>query len=116
MGQLTGRAFITAGGKRLASKPGAKAAYGNPERKAELGDQGVLGYRETPTVPFVECTIPHSADTSLAELAAMIDVTVSFDTDTRRSYVYRNAWTANALEISGGDISVRFEALSCEEV
>ena len=75
MGQLTGRAFITVAGKRLASKEGAKLGFGNLERTAELGDQGVLGYKEKPTVPFVECTVEHSADMSLQEFADMVDVT-----------------------------------------
>lgn len=116
MGQLTGRAFITAGGKRLASKEGSKLGFGNMERTAELGDSGVLGYKEKPSIPFVECTIAHSADISLAEFADMVDVTVSFDTDSKRSFVLRNAWNAKALEMDKGDISLRFEAMSCEEV
>lgn len=116
MGQLTGRAFVTVAGRRLASKEGAKLGFGNLERTAELGDQGVLGYKEKPTVPFVECTIAHSADTSLRELADMVDVTISFDTDTRKSYVLRNGWCAKALELDKGDLALRFEAMSCEEV
>lgn len=116
MGQLTGRAVIVAGGKRLASKEGAKLGYGNLERKAELGDQGVLGYKETPTVPYVECTVPHDANTSLQELADMVDVTVSFDTDSKRSFVLRNAWLAKSLELDKGDLALRFEGMSCEEI
>ena len=49
-----------------------------------LPAQGVLGYKEKPSVPYVECVIPHSADTSLRELADLVDVPISFDTDTRR--------------------------------
>lgn len=116
MGQLTGRAFITVGGKRLATKEGAKLGFGNLERTAELGDQGVLGYKEKPSVPYVECVIAHSADTSLRELADLVDVPISFDTDTRRSFVLRQGWCAKALEMDKGDISLRFEAMSCEEV
>lgn len=116
MGQVTGRAFVTAGGKRLASKEGAKLGFGNMERTAEMGEAGVLGYKEKPSVPFIECTIAHTADTSLSEFADMVDVTVSFDTDTKRSFVLRNAWNAKALEMDKGDISLRFEAMSCEEV
>lgn len=116
MSHKTGRAFITVGGKRLASKEGAKLGFGNLERTAELGDAGVLGYTEKPTVPFVECTIKHDEDTSLQEFADMVDVTVSFDTDTRRSYVLRNAWCAKALEMDKGDVALRFEGISCEEV
>lgn len=116
MGQLTGRAFITVAGRRLASKEGAKLGFGNLERSAEMGDAGVLGYKEKPTVPFVECTVAHSADMSLQEFADLTDVTVSFDTDSRRSFVLRNAWNAKALELDKGDVSLRFEGMSCEEV
>jgi hypothetical protein len=114
--QLTGRAFITVAGKRLGSKDGAKLGYGNPERTGETGDSGVLGYREKTTIPFVECVIPHKADVSLKELAGITDATISFDTDTKKSFVLRGAWCAKPLEIDKGDISLRFEALNCEEV
>lgn len=116
MGQLTGRAFISVAGKRLASKEGAKLNIGAMERTGETGDAGVLGYSEKPTIPSVECRIKHDANTSLQEYADMVDVTVSFDTDTRRSYVLRNAWRAGNVEMENGEVSLRFEAMSCEEV
>lgn len=116
MGHNTGRAFVTVAGKRLASKEGAKLGFGNMERTADMGDAGVLGYKEKPSVPYVECTIAHNADTSLQELADIVDATVSFDTDTKRSYVLRNAWSAKVLEMDKGEVAVRFEGLSCEEV
>lgn len=116
MGQLTGRSFIAVAGRRLASKPGAKIGFGNLERKAEIVDSGVAGYRETPTVPYVECVIPHDSNVSMREFADMVDVTVSFDTDSKRSFVLRNAWLAKSLELDGGDVSLRFEGMSCEEV
>lgn len=116
MGQLTGRAFVVVGGRRLKSKEGAKLGMGNLERTADLGDQGVLGYVEKPSVPYVECTIRHDADTSLTELANLVDVTVSFDTDTGRSFVLRNAWNAKPIEMDKGEVALRFEGMSCEEV
>lgn len=116
MSHLTGRAFITAGGRRLPSKEGAKLGFGNVERTAELGDAGVLGYREKPTVPYIECTIAHSSDTSLREFADMVNVNVSFDTDSGRSFVLRNAWSAKAIEMDKGDVALRFEGMSLEEV
>lgn len=116
MGQLTGRAFISAGGKRLASKEGAKIDIGAIERTGEVGDGGVLGYKEKPTLPYVECTIEHDANTSLQEFADMVDVTVSFDTDTKRSFVLRNAWRAGPIAMDKGTVALRFEGMSCEEV
>ena len=116
MGQLTGRAFITVAGKRLASKPGAKLDIGATERTGEVGDSGVLGYTEKLGIPSVECEIPHDANTSLQEYADMVDVTISFDTDSRRSYVLRNGWRAGKIVLDKGVVSLRFEAMSCEEV
>lgn len=116
MGHLTGRAFISVGGKRLASKEGAKLDIGAMERTGESGDSGVLGYKEKTGLPFVECTIAHSAETSLQEFADMVDVTLSFDTDTKRSFVLRNAWRAGKVGMDKGDVALRFEAMSCEEV
>jgi hypothetical protein len=113
--QLTGRCFITVAGKRLGSKEKAKMGYGNPERKGVTGDTGVLGYQENTTVPFIECVIPHKYDVSLKDLAAIKDATISFSTDTGRSYVFTNAWCAKSLELDGGDVSLRFEAMACEE-
>lgn len=116
MGKMTGRAFITAAGKRLASKEGAEIDIGAPERKAVVGDAGVLGYTETPTVPYVECTIQHDSETSLQEFGDMVDVNVSFDTDSGKSYVIRNAWRAGNIKMAKGEVKLRFEGMSCEEV
>lgn len=112
----TGRVYITVGGRRLKSKEGAKINIGGPERTGEVGDAGVLGYTEKDTIPFVECVIKHDSDTSLREFQAMTDVTISADTDSGRSYVYRNAWFAKGNEIDKGEVSLRFEAMSCQEV
>jgi hypothetical protein len=116
MGQLTGRAFITVGGRRLASKEGAKLNIGALERTGVVLDTGVGGYTEKATVPYVECTIKHDANTDLAEYADMVDVGVFFDTDTGRSFVLNNAWRAGNIEMTDGDVSLRFEGMSCNEV
>ena len=114
--QNTGRIYVTVAGRRLKSKDGAKINIGGPERTGETGDGGVLGYTEKDTLPIIECTIKHDSDLSMREFQDLIDVTISADTDTGRSYVYRNAWCAKCHEIDKGEVSVRFEAMSCEEV
>lgn len=46
----------------------------------------------------------------------MVDVNVMFDTDTGRSFVLNNAWRAGKVEMTNGEVSLRFEGMSCQEV
>jgi hypothetical protein len=116
MGQLTGRAYITVSGQRLASKDGAKLNTGAVERTGVVLDTGVGGYTEKDTVPFVECTLHHDADTDLSFFADLVDANVMFDTDTGKSFVLSDAWRAGTIEMTNGEVSLKFEGMSCEEV
>ena len=114
--QCTGRVAITIGGNRLTSKEGAKLKYNDKTRETVLGDAGVLGYSEKTDAPEITCTIAHKKGISLAAFEAMNDETVSFDADTGASFVLRNAWCADALELTNGEVSLRFVGMKCEEV
>jgi len=114
--QLTGRVFITVKGKRLRSKEGSTLKYSDFSREGVTADTGVAGFTEKTEIPGVECVIAHAADISLAEFQAIKDETVSFDTDTGRSFVLSPAWTAGALELSKGEVKLTLQAMKCEEV
>lgn len=116
MSQVTGRVFITLGGKRIASKEGATLKYGGIEREAVVADTGVVGPQEKITVPEIDCTVVHTKEVSLKELQAIKDATMSFDTDTGASFVLRSAFYASGLELSKGELKVKFQAIECEEV
>lgn len=113
---LTGRAFITMKGKRLRTREGATLKFGGLAREGQTADTGVAGYSEKVVIPRVECTIIHAADVSLKEIADINDETISFDTDTGRSFVLTGSWCADAPELSKGDVKTAFEAIKCEEV
>lgn len=116
--QLTGRAFIKLNGNLLRSKEGAKLNLGGVNRPPVTGDTGVHGYTERPVAPWIECTISHGADTNLQELADFRDGSVSFETDTGKSYVLREAWCENPPELTTGEgeVTLRFSGMSAEEV
>lgn len=116
MAQVTGRVYITVAGKRLRSKEGAKLKYSDFSREGVTADTGVAGYKEKTEVPEVECTIIHAADVSLKEIGAIKSATISFDTDTGKSFVLTEAWVMGALELGGGEVSVKFQAMTCDEV
>lgn len=116
MAQVTGRVFITVAGKRIASKEGAKLKYGGVKREGVTADSGVVGYKEAPEIPGVECTVVHTSDVSIAEFQAMTNASISFDTDTGRSYVLSGAWCEGAMELASGELGLNFGALDCREV
>lgn len=116
MPQVTGRLAITVKGSRLTSKEGATLKYSSFEREGVAGDAGPIGFAEKTAIPEIECVVAHTGATRLADFEAMTDETVSFDTDTGTSYVLRNAWCAGALELSKGEVKIKFQGLKCEEV
>ena len=115
--QVTGRVYIKVDGALLRSKDGAKLMFGGVEREAVVGNM-VHGYTEKVSAPTVECTISHMGDTSLKSLAALTNSTLTFETDTGKSYVVRNAWLNTPPELTGGsgEVSLKFTGISCEEM
>ena len=116
MAQVTGRVSINIKGSRLTSKEGATLKFSNFSREGVAGDAGPIGFSEKTEIPEIECVIAHTAATRLADIEAMKDETVSFDADTGTSYVLRNAWCVGPMELSKGEVKVKFQGLRCEEV
>ena len=114
--QVTGRVYVKVDGQLLRSKDGAKLKFGNIEREAVVGNT-VHGYVEKAVAPSIECTISHMADTSLTALQALADATVTFETDTGKNYILRNAWVSKQLELTGGqgELTLEFMGKTCEE-
>lgn len=115
MPQVTGKVFITIAGKRIDSKDGASLKYGGIERDAVIADTGVVGPMEKITAPEIDCTIVHTKDVSMKEIQAIVDATISFDTDTGRSFIMRGAFYASGLELSKGELKVKFMGIECTE-
>lgn len=112
--QVTGRVFITVNGVRQASKEGAKLDFGGVSRTGVAGDSGVHGYQEKTEIPFIECTISHKADTDVVMMSKWANESVIFQTDSGQYYKLMNAWLAKPPELSKGEMSLRFEGMSCE--
>lgn len=113
--QVTGRVFISVGGKRLRSKDGASLKTGGAKREAVVGDDSVHGYQEKLEAPSVSCAISHTADTSLRELHDLTDTTLLFETDTGKVFTLSHAWLMNPPELSKGEVKLEFGATGCEE-
>lgn len=91
---------------------------GAPKREAIVGHDEVHGYKELPQVPFIEGEITDKDDMDLATLLNAKDATVTLELANGKVITLREAWfagegTGNTEE---GNIPVRFEGLSGEEV
>lgn len=118
MPQVTGRVFIKVNGNLLRSKDGAKLVnISGVERTAVIGNE-VYGYAEKVVAPSIECTLSHTADLKLKDIAAMRDVTCTFETDTGTTYILRNAWCESALSLTAGegDVECKFTGVAVEEM
>lgn len=113
---LTGRAYITVRGQRLRTEPGSTLKTGGLAREGVAADTGVAGYTEAVAIPEISATLLHAADVKLGDFQAMTSETISFDTDTGKSFVLTEAWCKGALEISAGKVQLTFQGIKCEEV
>lgn len=91
---------------------------GVPKRDAVVGADAVHGYKETPQVAFIEGEITDRSTVSLDKLTRTSDATIMLRLANGKLIVLRNAWfagegTGNTEE---GNIGVRFEGMSGEEV
>ena len=71
-----------------------------------------------PQVPYVEGAFTDSDGLNLAALLELKDVTVTLVVANGKAVVFRNAWYAadGNVTTEEGEIQVRFEALSAEEI
>jgi hypothetical protein len=116
--KFTGRATIVVDGKRLKADSGATLNVGGSNRTAVMGGGEVHGYREEDVVPSMECTVNHNKDLSLRELSDITGATVLFETDSGAQFVLREAWTTEpaSLNSKDGTVSLKMEAIACDEV
>lgn len=117
MAQVTGRVYITIAGKLLRSKEGAKLNnIGAVERTPVVGHE-VYGFSEKVVPPSVECTLADTADLKIKEIHAITNATLTFETDTGKTYILREAWCESAINLTAGegDVECKFTAVACEE-
>jgi hypothetical protein len=91
---------------------------GRPLRAAHVGSDGVHGFTEVPQVPFVEGAITDRQSVDLDALLTARDVTVVLLLANSKTIMLRDAWYAQEGSVSteAGEVAVRFEGLSAEEV
>lgn len=117
--RIGGIAFLKKDGKQLLMKGEFSYGLGTPEREAKVGVDGIHGYTETPTVPFVEGEITDHADLDLKqELGNFTDGTITLELANGKVILLNEAFMTKGVEGETGEgkVPVRFEGTSAEEI
>lgn len=110
--------FVKVNGQQLDAKGNFTYNLGVGIRETIVGSDAVHGYSEKPQAAFIEGEITDNSQLDLAALAKTDDATITLELANGKVVVLRNAWAAG--EFTGntdeGNIGVRFEGLSAEEI
>lgn len=92
--------------------------YGTPKREAIVGSDRPHGYKETPTVPYVEGAITDRGNLNVKELFNGTDLTITLDLANGKTVVLSEAWFAGDPTVSTeeAEIPVRWEGVDLEEI
>lgn len=114
--QYQGTAIIRVNGREIESLSGATFTTGGFTRQPVKGAK-VYGFNQTPTEATINVTIPNGANTSIADLNNMTDVTITFIPDVGMQWLMPNAWAnGNASINSEGNISCGFTSAEAKEI
>ncbi|MGA5655263.1 phage tail tube protein [Rahnella contaminans] len=107
--QLMGRALIRANGMELATLDGSTFTPAGVTRTTVKGYR-VLGYQEAVQEAHLECKIQQSpGGTSVDDINAMNNVTITFVADTGESWTIPNAWCDGGCTLGDkGEIDAKF--------
>ncbi|MFG6462260.1 phage tail tube protein [Roseateles sp. DXS20W] len=112
------RAYIKVDGALLETMPGPKWKLGGSKRTPVVGNR-VLGYSEMTEPGELECELVLTQGMSLAALKDITDATLTIEADTGQTYVGRNAFVTDALEVTSGDggkVALKFACDPLEEM
>lgn len=119
MSQTHSIAYIKVDGDLLRTLPGAKIKLGGKKREPVVGDSSVHGFAEKLEPSMLECEISLVPGYSLARLAAISNATVTYEADTGQTYVIRDAFVTETLELNGGEggkVALKFAGQPAEEM
>lgn len=105
--QVTGVVEIKVDGQVLLSNEAASLTFGGFTRTPIIGNR-FHGFSKKPVNAEIECTISHRADTDVIALSNLENATVTFETDTGKTYLVSNAFTMDVMKLTGGQGELTF--------
>lgn len=115
--RIGGTAFWYADGRQLALHGAFTVGPSRFERTGVAGLDRTHGYIEAPVVQYIEGDVSTIEGTSIEDVDAITDATITAELANGSVFTLRNAWRAQRSEINAHDgrFKVRFEGMSAVE-
>ena len=116
--RIAGTAFVKRDGVQYALKGALTIQPLDTSREGVAGTDGIHGFKEVAVVPYIEVEVTKTPELSLKALQGVTDSTVTAECADGTVYALRNAWFSGLAELDGveGQVTLRFEGLSCMEI
>lgn len=116
--RIAGGTIVAVNAKTIPNKGRVRVGMGVGKRTVVIGEDGIHGYTEEHSAPFIQFTATNRSDLNLKALLTGDGNTVTATIPNGKTYTLRDAWCAseNEVDLSGGEIELRFEGMSIEEV
>ena len=116
--RFAGVAYWSADGAQLAVRGNLEVMPSRYERTGIAGQDRVHGYSELPVVPYIAGDVSTLEGTSVEDIDAMTDTTITVEAANGTVWVLRNAWRAerSTVNLRDGQFHVRFEGMSLDEL
>lgn len=113
-----GRISLKVNGEIYDAKGSFDYNLGKPKREGIVGGDRVHGFKELPQIPFIEGKITDRGNFDFSGLLDLTDATITLELANGKTIVLREAWFASEGKASTeeGEIEVRFEGISAEEI
>lgn len=116
--RIAGIAYLKADGRQIALHGSWTSNIIGKKREGIAGPDGVHGYKEEFTVPKFSGDGCYTRDTSIEEVFAIEDATITLELANGAVHMLRNAWCSDEIEVSTDDAKYKltFEGLEGEEL
>jgi len=118
MNRRAGIIFLKVDGEQLDAKGSFTYGFGTAKREAIIGADGVHGFKETPTVAFIEGEITDRSDLDVKRVMELDNVTATLELANGKVFVVRNGWYAADPQgqTEEANIGFRIEGPEGEEI
>lgn len=115
--RVAGIAWLTVDGSQYPLRGNFTVSPSPVERAMIAGQDYVHGYSENPRVPYIAGDVTLVPELSIETVQNITNSTVTAQLANGKNYVLRQAVCTAALELNTkeGQVSVRFEGISCDE-